>query len=264
MARGVPGVDLLSRGPRSGPPEPPRFDLRRVSAARPEVIAIASSTGGPPALMATLRRLGSGPSGGPSGGLRGALHQPILIAQHMPAGFMPLLAAHIARAAGVACREAVDGVPLAGGRIYLAPGDRHLEVRRGDGGALLVHLSDALPVNFCRPSADPLFRSLAAVFGPRLLAVVLTGMGADGQGGAAAVIAAGGTVIAQDRATSVVWGMPRAVAEAGLCAAVLPLAQIAPWIRCLAARPGPCGPASCGPGPSGPAPCGPVPGRPAP
>ena len=227
MARGGPGVDTLASGPQ---PTPPRFALRPASAAPPAAIAIASSTGGPQALMTTLGRLG------------GPLRQPILIAQHMPANFTGLLAERIARAAGLPCREAVDGEPLTGGRIYLAPGDRHLEVRHGAEGPL-VQLSDAPPVNFCRPSADPLFRSLAAVFGPRLLAVVLTGMGADGQGGAAAVIAAGGTVIAQDWATSVVWGMPRAVAEAGLCAAVLPLAEIGPRIRSLVERPALSGPA---------------------
>lgn len=111
-----------------------------------------------------------------------------------------------------------------------------MEVRHKD-GQISIHLSDAPPENYCRPAADPMFRSLVKVYGRRLCAVVLTGMGSDGLRGAEAITAAGGAVIAQDQDTSVVWGMPGAVATAGLCSAVLPLPEIAPYIRNLAMRP---------------------------
>ncbi|MGD0026718.1 MAG: chemotaxis protein CheB, partial [Xanthobacteraceae bacterium] len=119
---------------------------------------------------------------------------------------------------------------LAGG-IYLAPGGRHMRVVRGGGaGGVKIALGDDPPINFCKPSVDPLFSSAAAVWGASSLALILTGMGCDGTRGAAEIVAAGGSVIAQDEATSVVWGMPRSVAQAGLCSAVLPLNQIAPKI----------------------------------
>jgi len=113
------------------------------------------------------------------------------------------------------------------GQIYVAPGGRHMGVVRRDGIASIA-LDDGPLVNFCRPSVNHLFASAAVVWGPRNLAVVLTGMGSDGARGAADIVAAGGSVIAQDEATSVVWGMPGSVAQAGLCSAVLPLDQIAP------------------------------------
>ena len=121
--------------------------------------------------------------------------------------------------------EAEHGEPVLAGGIYLAPGGCHMRVVR-DGDVVKIALGDDPPINFCRPSVDPLFSSAAAVWGSSVLAVVLTGMGSDGTQGAADVVAAGGSVIAQDEATSVVWGMPRSVAQAGLCSAVLPLDQI--------------------------------------
>ncbi|MGB6650808.1 MAG: chemotaxis protein CheB, partial [Xanthobacteraceae bacterium] len=132
-------------------------------------------------------------------------------------------------AGGRGAHEAEDGEPVLAGGIYVAPGGRHMRVVR-DGNAIRIRLGDDPPINFCKPAVDALFRSGAPVWGAASLALVLTGMGADGSHGAADIVAAGGSVIAQDEATSVVWGMPRAVAQAGLCSAVLPLDEIAPKI----------------------------------
>jgi two-component system chemotaxis response regulator CheB len=125
--------------------------------------------------------------------------------------------------------EAVDGEPILAGRIYLAPGGRHMRVTRRDGTAV-VALDDGPAINFCKPAVDPLFSSAAEVWGAWNLTLVLTGMGSDGTRGATDIVAAGGSVLAQDEATSVIWGMPGKVAEAGLCSAVLALDQIAPAI----------------------------------
>ncbi|MBL6079292.1 chemotaxis-specific protein-glutamate methyltransferase CheB [Belnapia sp. T18] len=173
-------------------------------------IAIGCSTGGPQALTALLR------------GLNRPLPVPIVAVQHMPAGFTAMLADHLDRLGGPGCAEARDGELLQPGRFYLAPGDRHLLVEGKADGGLLVRLSDAPPENFCRPAVDPMLRSLGAACGGAVLAVILTGMGQDGLLGCRAVAAAGGTVLAQDEASSVVWGMPGAVARAGLAQALLP------------------------------------------
>ena len=129
-------------------------------------------------------------------------------------------------------REARDGEEVNAGTIYLAPGGRHMTVARRDGIAVIA-LDDGPLVNFCKPAVDPLFSSAAAVWGHKVLALVLTGMGSDGLRGAQAIVAAGGSVMAQDEATSVVWGMPGQVAHAGLCSAVLPLNEIAPKLTRL-------------------------------
>jgi two-component system chemotaxis response regulator CheB len=147
--------------------------------------------------------------------------------QHMPPTFTPILAEHISKLGGLPCAEAKEGETLAPGRIYLAPGDRHLLVDATRGG-LLARLTTDPPENFCRPSVDPMLRSAAAACDGRVLVAMLTGMGQDGLAGTRRVIEAGGSAVAQDEATSVVWGMPGAVAQAGLCHAVLPLPRIAP------------------------------------
>jgi two-component system chemotaxis response regulator CheB len=147
----------------------------------------------------------------------------------MPSTFTTVLAEQLTRTSGRAVREAVSGEPVRAGQVYIAPGGQHMRVVRRDGIASIA-LDDGQLVNFCKPSVDNLFASAAEVWGPRNLAVVLTGMGSDGARGAADIVAAGGSVIAQDEATSVVWGMPGSVAQAGLCSAVLPLDQIAPRI----------------------------------
>ena len=197
--------------------------LRQGPIHAPDVIAVGSSTGGPNALFKLFGDLGE------------HVHQPILITQHMPATFTSLLAGHISRASSMPCNEAEDGETIVPGRIYLAPGDYHMIAESGDSGKVL-RLTKSEPENYCRPSADPMLRSLAALYGPRLLVIILTGMGYDGHKGAEAVVAAGGSVIAQDEDSSVVWGMPGAVATAGLCSAVLPLSDIAPYVRKLVVR----------------------------
>jgi two-component system chemotaxis response regulator CheB len=145
----------------------------------------------------------------------------------MPATFTPILADHLTKLGGLPCAEAKDGETLAAGRIYLAPGDRHLQINAVRGG-LQARLTSDPPENFCRPSVDPMLRSAAAACDGRVLVAMLTGMGQDGLAGTRQVIDAGGSAVAQDEATSVVWGMPGAVAQAGLCHAVLPLPRIAP------------------------------------
>jgi two-component system chemotaxis response regulator CheB len=154
-------------------------------------------------------------------------HYPVLITQHMPATFTTILAEHLARASNRPVREAVHGEAVRAGQIYLAPGGLHMRVVRRGPDAVIA-LDDGPLVNFCRPAVDPLFRSAIEMWQGGIVSLVLTGMGSDGVAGARDVIAAGGSVIAQDEASSVVWGMPGAVARAGLCSAVLPLNQIGP------------------------------------
>ncbi len=175
-----------------------------LSLARPpRAIGIGSSTGGPQALALLVRNLPR------------TLGVPVVVVQHMPAGFTTMLADHLNRLGGPPAAEARDGEALLPGRIYVAPGDHHLLVEAHAGGLKAV-LSNGAPENFCRPAVDPMLRSLSAATDGRVLAVMLTGMGQDGLLGCRAVAAAGGAVIAQDEASSVVWGMPGAVAKAGL------------------------------------------------
>jgi two-component system chemotaxis response regulator CheB len=204
---------------------PPRHAavLRSLPIEPPQAIAIGASTGGPMALYRIAAAL--------AGGVR----QPIFITQHMPPTFTAIFADHLARASGLASAEAIDREPVADRRIYVAPGDYHMVVERG-AGAMRIRLDKGPAENYCRPAVDPMLRSLAHCYGKGLLTVILTGMGQDGLNGARAVIAAGGAVVAQNQATSVVWGMPGAVATAGLCAAILPLDEIGPFLAASAAR----------------------------
>jgi two-component system, chemotaxis family, protein-glutamate methylesterase/glutaminase len=196
-------------------PERVQIALRPFAAVMPRALLIGSSTGGPQALSMIIEKLAAAID-----------RAPVLITQHMPPTFTTVLAEHLSRVSGRGAHEAEDGEPVLAGGIYVAPGGRHMRVVR-DGDRVKIALGDEPPINFCKPSVDPLFASAAQVWGASALALVLTGMGTDGTRGAAEIVAAGGTVIAQDEATSVVWGMPRSVAQAGLCAAVLPLNQIA-------------------------------------
>jgi len=202
---------------------PANLKLRPAPAQMPDIIAIGSSTGGPQALFEVLGHIGAD------------LKQPILITQHMPATFTALLAEHIEKSSKIPASEAKDGDTIVPGHIYVAPGDHHMTVERGKTGNI-IKLNTDQPENFCRPAVDPMLRSMAKIYGSRMLVVILTGMGADGQKGAAMAVDAGASVIAQDEATSVVWGMPGAVATAGLCSAILPLPEIAPYVRKLAMR----------------------------
>ena len=179
------------------------------------LLAVGSSTGGPQALFSLVQGLGR------------SLSVPVVMTQHMPATFTPILADHLNRLGFMPCTEARDGESLVAGRIYLAPGDRHLLVE-GNRTGLRAKLTNDPPENFCRPSVDPMLRSAAAACEGRVLVAMLTGMGRDGLAGTTKVIEAGGAAIGQDEESSVVWGMPGAVALAGLCHAVLPLPKIAP------------------------------------
>ena len=201
----------------AGPARPPMATSRPAGREAPLLLAVGSSTGGPQALFTLVQALGS------------AVPVPVVITQHMPATFTPILAEHLTRLGALPCAEARDGEELRPGRIHLAPGDRHLLVE-GRAGALRTRVSDGPAENYCRPAVDPMLRSAAASCGGRVLVVMLTGMGHDGREGTRAVIEAGGTALAQDEATSVVWGMPGAIALAGLCHRVLPLPALAPYV----------------------------------
>jgi two-component system chemotaxis response regulator CheB len=208
--RPVPGA---ARPARSG-----AVALRPAAQRPPEIIAIGSSTGGPQALMTALAKFPA------------SIRLPIVITQHMPATFTSILAEHLGRASGWPTAEAVEGEPVRAGRIYVAPGDFHMKVAT-ENGARVIRLTKEPPENFCRPAVDPMFRSVAQAYGAGVLAVVLTGMGSDGAKGARAIVDAGGAVIAQDEATSVVWGMPGSAANAGVCSAVLPLPELTTYLR---------------------------------
>ncbi len=187
----------------------------------PKVLLIGSSTGGPQALMALVAEIGP------------VIDRfPVLITQHMPPTFTTILAEHLARASRRPAHEAVDGEIVKAGQIYLAPGGRHMRVARR-GAEIAIALDDGPPVNFCKPAVDPMFMSAIDVWQGGIMSVILTGMGSDGMRGGKDIVAAGGSVIAQDEATSVVWGMPGAAANAGICAAVLPLKEIGPKLNRL-------------------------------
>ena len=205
-------------GMAAGARDPGSIVLRPFPSRAPRVLLIGASTGGPPALNAILGAIG-----------KVIDHAPVLITQHMPPTFTTILAEHIARASGRPAAEAKDGERIRAGHIYVAPGGLHMRVARQD-GAPVIALDDGPPVHFCKPAVDSLFASAAAQWGSWNLGVVLTGMGCDGALGAAQLVAAGGGIIAQDEASSAVWGMPGRVAQAGLASAVLPLDQIAPKI----------------------------------
>jgi two-component system, chemotaxis family, protein-glutamate methylesterase/glutaminase len=189
--------------------------VRPATAFPARLLAIGSSTGGPQALFTLVQGLGR------------SVGVPVVLTQHMPPTFTPILADHLTRIGMMPCTEARDGEPLLAGRIYLAPGDRHLLVE-GSRSALRARLTNDPPENFCRPSVDPMLRSATVACEGRVLVAMLTGMGRDGMGGTKRVVEAGGAAVAQDEASSVVWGMPGAIAQAGLCHAVLPLPKMAP------------------------------------
>ena len=202
----VPAFAPKFPAPAILPPRPRLFST-------PQVVAIGVSTGGPDALARLLPSL---PANFPL---------PVLIAQHMPPIFTSLLAARLSAKSSLPVRECVSGEPLMPGCVVIAPGDFHMVVNRQD-GIVLLKTHRGAKENFCRPSVDVLFHSIASVFGARALAVVLTGMGQDGLKGCEALRAAGARVYVQDESSSVVWGMPGFVARNGLADKILPLDQI--------------------------------------
>lgn len=186
-------------------PEAPTPGLRRMPNAPLEILAIGASTGGIHALSMFFHTLP------PKIGI------PILVTQHLPPAFMSVFARQLGSAALRPCWVAENGMQLEPDQVYVAPGEKHLNVERRDKG-MFARLSSQPASSGCCPSVDPMFDSAASAFGPGALGVILTGMGRDGCEGAAKIVACGGAVIAQDEISSAVWGMPRAVADAGLIA----------------------------------------------
>lgn len=184
---------------------------------RPNLLAIGSSTGGPQALFKTIASLKN-------------FDVPIVLTQHMPATFTKILAQHITHNTGVPAFEGETGMLVENGKIYVAPGGHHMGFEKKANGIRIL-INDGPPENFCRPSVDPMIRSAMECWGSKFLAVILTGMGSDGLQSCKSLVELGGRVIAQDQETSVVWGMPGAVATNGLCTEVLPLPELGPRIR---------------------------------
>lgn len=212
---------LRSKAFRSDAADAPPISLRPFSSVIPRALIIGSSTGGPQALQVLIH------------GLSSVLARvPVLITQHMPRTFTAILAEHLARSSNRPAHEGIHGETVKPGTIYVAPGGKHMRIERHRESAVIV-LTDEPPVHFCKPAVNPLFQSAATVYGAGSLAVVLTGMGTDGTDGAHDIAAAGGSVIAQDEFSSVVWGMPGSAAHSGQCSAVLPLDEIAPKVARL-------------------------------
>ena len=190
------------------------FQTRAYSSVKPRILAIGSSTGGPQALQTLMSDI------------RSAIHDvPVVVTQHMPPTFTAILAEHLSKAASCPAKEAEHDEVLKPGHIYVAPGGHHMVLHK-DGGQPVARLEDGPPINFCKPAVDPLFDSVAKIYGSATLAIVLTGMGHDGAQGVKTISAGGGSVIAQDEESSVVWGMPGAAAQTGMCCDILPLSRI--------------------------------------
>ena len=211
------GGATLPAGPRVVTPRA----QRRPGTVR--AVVMGASTGGPRALSAILPELCE------------RVDRPVLIVQHMPPDFTRSLAESLARQTRRVVVEATDGTPLQKDMVFIAPGGRHL-LLRGSATAPVAGLTDQPPENGCRPSADVLFRSAASVLRNEVVAVILTGMGCDGTVGLGAIRRAGGHIIAQDEATSVVWGMPGSAVEAGLADEVLPVDRIARAVAAVVSR----------------------------
>lgn len=205
--------------PRRPVSQPVKTTAPRSAPARAlQVVAIGSSTGGPDALARVLSAIREKPT------------VPLVAVQHMPPVFTTMLAQRLDRLGPVDVVEAADGQPLQAGTLYIAPGGRHLEVARR-GNTVITKLHDGAPENYSRPSVDVLFRSVAEVYPGSGIAIVLTGMGRDGKEGSAIMGSGGSMIVAQDEDSSVVWGMPGAVYEAGLADSTLPLDHIGPFLN---------------------------------
>jgi len=229
---GRPGAPLAGRPPLATPAGPPapagarqpgRPAKGKTPGQRVDVIAVGCSTGGPDALAKVVQ------------GFPKDLPVPVVVVQHMPPIFTKMFADRLDRASAVKVVEATADVPLAAGTVYIAPGDKHLEVVR-KGTSVVTKLHEGPPENSCRPAVDPLFRSVASVFGAHALTVVLTGMGQDGKKGCEVLAKVGSEIVVQDEETSVVWGMPGAVAAAGLADVVLPLGSISDTVLARVGR----------------------------
>lgn len=217
----LPKISALLTADRAAVPRGRAQSRRRIPRQPPRAILIAASTGGPPAVQRVLTGLDPG------------VNIPILITQHMPPVFTRAFAERLAESSGRQVNEGRDGAAVVPGQVLVAPGDYHMVVSR-DGARVVTRLNQDAKVHSCRPAADVLFRSAVDIYGGKLLAVVLTGMGSDGADGCALIRDAGGCVIAQDEATSAVWGMPGTVVKRGLADEVLPLDHVAAAVSALA------------------------------
>lgn len=223
--RALAGMRRLNAGgQRPAPRRTPAPAVAKPAAGSPEVLLVGCSTGGPDALAKLLAELPPD------------LGVPVLVVQHMPAVFTTMLAQRLDRICALTVREAVDGEQVRAGQVLIAPGDFHMTVV-SRAGQLQVRLDQGPEENFCRPAVDPLFRSAAKAYGGRAIVAVLTGMGQDGLQGTHAIAPLGARVLVQDEQSSVVWGMPGAVAQAGLADEVLPLPEIARRIVALVRKP---------------------------
>jgi two-component system chemotaxis response regulator CheB len=194
------------------------YSLRKESVRIPaKIVAIGSSTGGPSALIEVLNGLNN-------------LPVPIVITQHMPKTFTAILAKHITDTCKIPTTEGADGMEVLPGHAYVAPGGYHMLLQKGPDQKITIKIDDGPLENYCRPSVNPMLRSIISLYGAKILCAILTGMGNDGSQACEELVQNGGQVIAQDEHTSVVWGMPGAVATAGLCSAVLPPREINQWI----------------------------------
>lgn len=218
VATVAPSAAKIVSPPAPSASPPSEFNRIVYPTFSPQALAIASSTGGPQALIGLFKRL------------KGHLeHVPVFITQHMPPTFTKILAQHISEACGRDCHEGKEGELVAPGKIYMAPGDFHM-VPQIKKTSLVITTNQGPEVNYCRPAADPMIDALVDIYGNKLLLLVLTGMGSDGSGGAQKLYERGGFVVAQDEASSVVWGMPRMVVERHLAKAVLPLNDIPDYL----------------------------------
>lgn len=211
--RRIGRADREDAARRPAPDDTPIL-LRAMPAGPIECIALGASTGGLHALIEFLQALPR------------HINAPILVTQHLPALFMPYFARQLASACGRKARVAEDGDLLIPGEIHVAPGDAHLQVEAGD-GAVRVRLERKRAPSGCLPSVDPMLASVAALYGEAGVGVMLSGMGRDGLGGARRLVECGGAMLAQDRNSAVVWGMPRMVAQAGIASSVQPPAVLA-------------------------------------
>lgn len=200
---------------------------RPLRVAAPRCLLVGASTGGPRAVGEVLESIGAAT-------LR---RVPILIVQHMPPVFTAVFAEHLGARIGLPAAEAKHGEPVRPGVVYVAPGGRHMGLS-GSAAEAVIQLNDGPPVNFCRPAVDVMFRDAAEVYGAATLSVVLTGMGSDGTKGAKALVDAGGIMLAQDEASSTVWGMPGSLVRAGYAHDILPLSGLGPALRSAIAGPG--------------------------
>lgn len=209
LVRATPVRRAVEPAPATTPSASPTAPRARIGSDEYDIVAIGASTGGIHALNQLLRVLPV------------SFRLPILVTQHLPASFMPYFAAQLATLTGRPCDVAIDRLRIRAGRLIIAPGDAHMKcVKLPDGGAAIRLTHEPMPSG-CLPSVDPMLASVAEVYGARMLAIVLSGMGRDGTDGARRVHDAGGCVVAQDQASSVVWGMPGAVASSGVANAIL-------------------------------------------